>query len=54
MQWFAYYALLNPLAHLPGPRYSQWTNLRLQLAVMTGERTRYVQALHERYGAHQR
>lgn len=52
-QWSSYRAFRGPLSHIPGPTVSKWTNLRLQFAVLTGERVRYVHALHEAYGLHQ-
>ena len=42
--------ITNPLTHVPGPLVSRFSNWRLKYAVLTGERARYVHALHERYG----
>lgn len=39
---------------LPGPWYSNISNLRLKLAVITGQRIHYIQALHEKYGPYVR
>lgn len=51
-QWSIYRAFRGPLCHVPGPTISKWTNLRLQIAVLSGERVRYVHSLHEVYGRH--
>ncbi|PSN59195.1 cytochrome protein [Corynespora cassiicola Philippines] len=48
--WTVYGALRHPLAHLPGPKISKWTNLRLQYSVLKGDRVRYIHQLHEIYG----
>jgi len=42
--------LTNPLAKVPGPWYSRFTNLRLKLAVCTGQRMYYIDSLHHHYG----
>lgn len=40
----------GPLAQIPGPDIARWTNLRLKMAVLSGTRIHYVQALHDVYG----
>ncbi|KXL46389.1 hypothetical protein M433DRAFT_165487 [Acidomyces richmondensis BFW] len=48
--WRVNRTLRSPLAHLPGPQISKWTNLRLKYAVLRGDRARYIHYLHEIYG----
>lgn len=43
-------AYTGPLSQIPGPSVARWTNLRLKLHVLIGERVHYVQKLHEKYG----
>ncbi|OGM46593.1 cytochrome P450 [Aspergillus bombycis] len=38
------------LSYLPGPWYTKFTDLLLRYKVVTGQRPRYVHALHEKYG----
>ncbi|KAE8161390.1 cytochrome P450 [Aspergillus tamarii] len=38
------------LSYLPGPWYTKFTDLPLRYKVVTGQRPRYVHALHEKYG----
>ena len=45
-----YRVYTGPLAHLPGPEISKWTGLVLQVHLFAGNRPRYVQKLHLRYG----
>jgi cytochrome P450 len=40
----------SPLSRIPGPFISQWTNLYLKYQVLSGDRVRYVDALHQKYG----
>lgn len=40
----------GPLTHLPGPEISKWTNMVLQVYLLSGNRPRYVQQLHLKYG----
>ncbi|RDW70880.1 cytochrome P450 [Aspergillus mulundensis] len=40
----------NPLSSLPGPKYTKWTDLLLKYYTVTGQRPRYVHALHQKYG----
>ena len=39
-----------PLAKLPGPWYSRYTNLVLKYYTLTGKRIFYIHNIHERYG----
>lgn len=41
----------GPLNKIPGPRIAQWTNLRLKLAVLGGDRIHYIHKLHKQYGS---
>ncbi|KAL1795198.1 hypothetical protein ACET3X_007014 [Alternaria dauci] len=41
----------SPLAKLPGPWYSRYTNLVLRYHVLSGRRIFYVDKLHQRYGS---
>ncbi|KAL4753662.1 hypothetical protein BDW72DRAFT_190870 [Aspergillus terricola var. indicus] len=53
---FAYFLTLahgvrkNPLSSLPGPQLTKWTDLLLKYYTVTGQRPRYVHALHQKYG----
>ncbi|KAI0480052.1 cytochrome P450 [Xylariaceae sp. FL0804] len=40
----------SPLASIPGPYYSRFTNLVLKYHVLRGRRMYYIDALHARYG----
>ena len=40
----------SPLAKLPGPWYSRYTNLILRYQVLSGRRIFYVDKLHQQYG----
>lgn len=40
----------TPLSHLPGPFLSRYTTLPLKLAILSGNRTLYIHALHKTYG----
>ncbi|KAL2846419.1 cytochrome P450 [Aspergillus pseudoustus] len=40
----------NPLASIPGPEITKWTDLILKYYTVLGQRPRYVHALHEKYG----
>ncbi|KAL4907585.1 hypothetical protein BDW74DRAFT_176336 [Aspergillus multicolor] len=46
----AYEVRTNPLSSLPGPKYTKWTDLLLKYYTVTGQRPRYVHALHKKYG----
>lgn len=41
---------LNPLAKLPGPWYSKYTDVVLKRLWLGGSKTQYVHALHKKYG----
>lgn len=43
--------LSSPLRHIPGPWYSNITNLALKRAVIGGRRIFYIDSLHQQYGA---
>ncbi|KAL4913246.1 cytochrome P450 [Aspergillus aurantiobrunneus] len=45
-----YRVYTGPLAQLPGPAISKWTGLVLQKHLFAGDRPRYVQQLHQKYG----
>ncbi|KAI4147638.1 MAG: hypothetical protein LQ340_005464 [Diploschistes diacapsis] len=45
--WNAYY---GPAAHVPGPWYTRWTELPVKYYWVTGQRVKYVHALHQKYG----
>jgi hypothetical protein len=47
-----YRVYTGPLAHLPGPEISKWTSLVLLAYLLSGNRPRYVQKLHLKYGMH--
>lgn len=49
-----YRVYTGPLAHLPGPAISKWTGLVLQRHLFAGDRPRYVQNLHKKYGRRSR
>lgn len=40
----------TPLSHLPGPFLSNYTTIPLKIAILSGNRTLYIHALHETYG----
>ncbi|KAB8235967.1 cytochrome P450 [Aspergillus alliaceus] len=40
------------LSYIPGPWYTKFTDLPLRYKVVTGQRPRYVHALHEKYGSY--
>lgn len=42
--------LRKPIAKVPGPWYSKWTSLVLRYHWFFGNRSQYVQHLHDRYG----
>lgn len=46
----AYRALSSPIAKVPGPWYSLWTNAVFKYYRMTGQGAPYVHRLHEKYG----
>ena len=41
---------LSPLAKVPGPWYSKYTDLVLKRLWLGGSKTQYVHALHKKYG----
>lgn len=41
---------LDPLAKIPGPWYSKYTDVVLKRLWLGGSKTQYVHALHEKYG----
>lgn len=41
---------LNPLAKVPGPWYSKYTDVVLKRLWLGGSKTQYVHALHKKYG----
>jgi len=45
-----YNAFTSPLNQVPGPFHARLTNLRLKLAVITGQRMYYVDSQHRKYG----
>ncbi|KAI1852249.1 hypothetical protein JX266_002427 [Neoarthrinium moseri] len=47
---YVYCTLKGPLARLPGPWYSNWTDLVRIYYVLSGKGPSYVQSLHEKYG----
>ncbi|ORY70424.1 cytochrome protein [Pseudomassariella vexata] len=47
---WAYTLLTNPLAKLPGPWYSIWTDTVLRYHILKGQRPTYVHSLHLKYG----
>ncbi|KAL4887657.1 cytochrome P450 [Aspergillus karnatakaensis] len=40
----------NPLSSIPGPEITKWTDFFLKYYTVTGQRPRYVHALHQKYG----
>lgn len=45
------YGVLNgPLARLPGPWHTKWTDICLKYQTVKGRRPKYVHELHEKYG----
>ncbi|KAI0854016.1 putative cytochrome P450 [Daldinia vernicosa] len=47
---YTYTILSNPLARLPGPWYTLWTETILKYNVVRGQRPQWVHSLHEKYG----
>lgn len=47
---FVYKCTRSPLAKIPGPWYSKFTDVVLAYQWFTGKRAKYVHALHLRYG----
>ncbi|KAI0131094.1 putative cytochrome P450 [Daldinia grandis] len=47
---YTYTILSSPLAGLPGPWYTLWTETILKYKVVTGQRPQWVHSLHEKYG----
>ncbi|OMJ21574.1 Versicolorin B desaturase [Smittium culicis] len=45
-----YYAFFDPLRKIPGPWYARFTKIPFNLALLTGEDTRYHQSLHDKFG----
>ncbi|KAK7532696.1 sterigmatocystin biosynthesis P450 monooxygenase [Phyllosticta citricarpa] len=43
-------ALTSPLRKIPGPLWSHVTHYPLKWAVITGQRTQFIHALHQKYG----
>ena len=43
-------AFRSPLNKVPGPRHAKWTNIRLKIAVITGQRMYYIDDMHKKYG----
>lgn len=43
--------LQDPLAKIPGPWYSKYTDIVLKRRWLSGSKTHYVHALHKKYGA---
>ncbi|KAK3324862.1 cytochrome P450 [Apodospora peruviana] len=43
-------AQTGPLASLPGPEISKWTDLHVRLMLILGKRAQYVHSLHQKYG----
>lgn len=50
MQYRIYAGISGPLAHLPGPMISLFTNLILKYHVVKGQRMHYVHQIHQQYG----
>lgn len=42
--------LINPLAKVPGPWYSKYTDVVLRRLWLGGSKTQYVHDLHKKYG----
>ncbi|KAF2439312.1 cytochrome P450 [Karstenula rhodostoma CBS 690.94] len=40
----------SPLAHVPGPWHTRFTNLSLRIATISGRRIHHVDSLHQKYG----
>ncbi|KAF9729565.1 hypothetical protein PMIN06_012637 [Paraphaeosphaeria minitans] len=40
----------SPLAHIPGPWHTRYTNLSLRIATIKGRRIHHVESLHQKYG----
>lgn len=49
-QIVVYRRLTSPLARLPGPEISNWTELVYSYYWLTGKAPMYVHQLHEKYG----
>ncbi|KAJ5548037.1 hypothetical protein N7513_005271 [Penicillium frequentans] len=47
---FLYQRITNPLAHIPGPEISKWTDLVYKYYWFSGKIPYYVHSLHEKYG----
>ncbi|KAI1656562.1 putative cytochrome P450 [Daldinia decipiens] len=47
---YIYTILSSPLARIPGPWYTLWTETILKYKVVTGQRPQWVHSLHEKYG----
>jgi hypothetical protein len=47
---FVYRAFMGPLARIPGPTYSLFTDLWLMTKEFTSQRREYVHELHKHYG----
>ncbi|KAI1396672.1 putative cytochrome P450 [Hypoxylon fuscum] len=47
---YVYSVLSSPLAKLPGPWYTKWTETVVKYNVIKGRRPKWVHSLHERYG----
>ncbi|PNY23763.1 sterigmatocystin biosynthesis P450 monooxygenase [Tolypocladium capitatum] len=45
-----YQVLREPTSRVPGPWYSKWTSIVLDFHFLRGKRTRYIHALHHKYG----
>ena len=43
---------IPPIAHIPGPWYSLWTDVVFKYYRMTGQGAIYVHRLHEKYGVY--
>lgn len=51
MTLLLYKATIAPLARLPGPWYSLFTDFYLMYKEFTGQRRTYVHELHKKYGS---
>ncbi|KAI1386652.1 cytochrome P450 [Hypoxylon trugodes] len=47
---FVYTAIRSPLASIPGPLLSRWTDIHVRIKLLSGSKARYVHSLHEKYG----
>lgn len=47
---YVFSVLSRPLARVPGPWYSNFTELVLRYHWLAGKRAKYVHALHQKYG----